>query len=240
MFRKRNKIVQGLIVVLLLTFLLTGISLTVFAAGNEAAVTIRINQTFSVNSSRWKPDSRFVYVLSTEDAGTPMPEDAVNGAYRFTIQDTSCADVGAITYDRAGKYVYTVRQIIPSAQTGYTYDDEVYNIVVTVRNQTGGGLSATVELPVNQEGCKENEIRFENSYYKAVPNDSDNSNDSKNSNDSNDSNGSNHSNDSNNPKRIKTGDNSDLTLWITMIAGSFVCLLILFWKRRKGKKGVQS
>ncbi len=66
---------------------------------------------------------------------------------------------------------------------------------------------------MNHEGFKENEIRFENSYYKAVPSDS------------------------NSPK---TGDNSNLTLWIAMMAASLACLLLLFWKRRKDSKEVQS
>lgn len=213
MFKKTNSIVRGLTVVLLLTFLLTGMSLTAFAAENEATATIRVHQVFSVNSSRWQPENQFTYVLRTEEAGTPMPKDAVNGEFLFTMQGTSYADIGAITYNRAGQYVYTVRQRISSAQTGYTYDDEVYTVVVTVRNQLGGGLSATVELPVNHEGFKENEIRFENSYYKAVPSDS------------------------NSPK---TGDNSNLTLWIAMMAASLACLLLLFWKRRKDSKEVQS
>lgn len=213
MFRKNNKIMKGLTLVLLLTFLLTGMSLTAFAAENKATATIRVNQSFSVNSTRWHPENRFTYVLRTEEAGTPMPNEAENGEYLFTIEGTSYTDIGAITYDRAGRYVYTVRQLIPSPQTGYTYDNEVYTVVVTVRNQSGGGLSATVELPVNQEGFKEDGICFENTYYKAVPGDS---------------------------TSPKTGDNSNVVLWMTMMSISFVFILLLLWKRRKDVKEVQS
>lgn len=38
----------------------------------------------------------------------------------------------------------------------------------------------------------------------------------------------------------KTGDNSNLTLWITLMTGSPFCLLLLFWKWRTEKRNVQS
>ncbi len=44
----------------------------------------------------------------------------------------------------------------------------------------------------------------------------------------------------NNTNIPKTGDNSHLMLWIALMAGSTVCLLLLFWKRRTEKGNVKS
>ncbi len=61
----------------------------------------------------------------------------------------------AISYDKAGTYNYTVKEV-KGTLAGITYDDSVYNITVTVVDEGNGKLSATVTGADN--------IKFTNTY----------------------------------------------------------------------------
>lgn len=80
----------------------------------------------------------FTFELATA-LGAPMPEEA-----RITIADNGTAKFGEITYDTAGLYVYTVSEIAGEA-TGYTYDDTVHTVIVTVKD-VDGVLTATYTI----------------------------------------------------------------------------------------------
>lgn len=82
-----------------------------------------------------------------------------DGQFTFTLtgpktEDQSKSNVGTqVTFDPlkydesdAGKdYVYTVREEIPTnKQPGYTYDESIYEVTVSVRDQGNGKLNAAV------------------------------------------------------------------------------------------------
>lgn len=202
-------LLRGLVSVLFLMFFVTGTALTTLAAEYQAEAYISVNQTFTVQSYL-KPSDTFYYEIKAADDFTPMPQDCINGVYHFSLKGNDKVDVGPIAYTRPGKYTYTVKQLVEEKKAGYTYDHECYTVTVSVKNTPDGGLSATVELPVNREGFKESRIQFDNSYYKDTPKD---------------------------PNSPQTGDTSNITLWLALAVGSFICLLltIMFGRKQRGE-----
>jgi pilin isopeptide linkage protein len=103
-------------------------------------------------------DAEFTFVLTADDAGTPMPSSD-----RLTIRGSSTGKFEPITYDRVGVYTYTVHQ-----QDGqlpdYTYDQSVYHVTVTVINTDDGNLSAGMFAQRNDESAKSGDVVFRNEY----------------------------------------------------------------------------
>lgn len=85
--------------------------------------------------------AEFVFELKAEDAMSPLPEGATDGTAQTSITGAGTADFGAIRFDRAGSYSYTIREL-PGSQEGYTYDESVYRLLVEVEEQ-GGALVLT-------------------------------------------------------------------------------------------------
>lgn len=83
----------------------------------------------------------------------------------------------AITYDTAGTYTYTLREVLPDdddattpgiQQDGFTYDGTVYDVTVTVAANGQGGLTAAVAYSesVDGAGVAVDTPVFENAYTK--------------------------------------------------------------------------
>lgn len=86
----------------------------------------------------------FEFILEGEGVSQTVKVNA-NGSFEFK----------AITYDKAGTYNYTVKEV-KGTLAGITYDEAVYNITVTVVDEGNGKLSATVTGADN--------IKFTNTY----------------------------------------------------------------------------
>lgn len=207
MFYKKSSTFFRVMLILLLSLIVTGSALCAPAEEITAVAEIAVKQTFSVNSERWKPEARFAYVLTAADPASPMPEGAANGEYRFTLDGNEERRL-SVVYPLAGVYVYQLRPDTPEPQTGYTYDDEVFTLTVVVKNTDDGGLTATVELPVNHSGFKETNIQFDHTYFKALP------------------------------KPPKTEDAARPGLWTATLIGSGVLILLcLLAAKRQNEKG---
>ncbi len=101
-------------------------------------------------------DKIFTFELNaTTDA--PMPETGENTAQAIGTGD---GEFSTIEYTQAGIYEYTVREVAGS-ETGYTYDDTVYNVIVTVTD-INGTLETTYSI-TTVEGNVDS-IEFTNSY----------------------------------------------------------------------------
>ncbi|MFR3683603.1 MAG: Spy0128 family protein [Enterococcus sp.] len=71
----------------------------------------------------------------------------------------------AITYDKAGTYEYMISEKIPAAkETGVTYDDTKYKVIVTVEEKAGQMMATAV-----YESLQANEIPTFKNTYKALP-----------------------------------------------------------------------
>ncbi|MBP3381440.1 MAG: hypothetical protein J6L00_02245 [Clostridia bacterium] len=87
--------------------------------------------------------AEFAFKLTAQTAGAPMPASATatndaNGNIAF----------GAITYAKAGTYVYTLAEV-DGGDARYDYDKSVYTVTVTVTDNSVGKLSAQVALVKN-------------------------------------------------------------------------------------------
>ncbi len=81
----------------------------------------------------------FAFTIQAVTQGAPMPADttvtnAVTGTFQF----------GAITYTKLGTYKYEITEK-DLDQDGYTYDDTVYTVTVTVTDEGNGQLLAKVD-----------------------------------------------------------------------------------------------
>lgn len=96
---------------------------------------------------------------------------AVNGTKTVIINGAGSRKFGYITFDRAGTYEYTVKEVQGSS-AGYTYDTSSYTIRYTV---TGSGSSLTAAKAVLKEGSSDTvsdseTVTFTNTYKKPEEN----------------------------------------------------------------------
>lgn len=118
----------------------------------------------SLSGTLPNPTENFSVVLKSSDMSYPMPEGAEGGVYTMTITGEDRESIPAIVYSRVGLYTYTVYQV-PGSNERCSYDDVVYNLVVTVSNKTDySGLEATAVLYPEEEGDKMSGVEFHNEY----------------------------------------------------------------------------
>lgn len=210
----------------LLILLLAAMPLTAFAAESGADASIRVEQSFTLDSRHQNIADTFQYQLHPTDAAYPMPEGTTtDGNYYFSISGTNHLDLGKIHYERTGIYTYEVSQVIPKDTADYTYDTEVYTVQVVVKNAADGGLTAEIWLPVNASGAKQETISFANSYdkeYKINTPKQNGNGDTKQP-----------AGNTDKVQKVKTGDSSELTLWTVTAAAALGFLFILVIKRKR-------
>jgi len=146
----------GMLLVCLFTLVFPQVA---YAAPND--VTLAVGQVVTKPAGAAAADT-FTYTLTAQQSGNPMPAGSSGDTCTFTISDMDTVDLGPVTYSTAGTYSYEIRQTVVSAQTGYTYDMQVYTVEVYVTN-TAGGLQADVVV-YNENGLKVSAIVFENVY----------------------------------------------------------------------------
>jgi pilin isopeptide linkage protein len=106
-------------------------------------------------------DETFTFTLKADNGSSPMPAEAdgsttlqksINGAGRVSF--------GAITFDKAGTYSYTVTENMGSA-IGYTYDESTYTVTYDV-TESDGKLSCTHTITKGEDAV--DSITFTNEY----------------------------------------------------------------------------
>lgn len=88
-------------------------------------------------------DKAFTFVLKGASEDVPMPEE---GKESVVVMGNGQSAFGTITYKFADVYEYTVSEV-KGDETGYTYDETVYAVTVTVVD-TEGVLGLSVEYAV--------------------------------------------------------------------------------------------
>ncbi|MDR2514030.1 MAG: DUF5979 domain-containing protein [Christensenellaceae bacterium] len=110
----------------------------------------------------------FRFELRGADPSTPMPSGSTGNVKQVSQSGAGEQSLGQISYDAAGTYRYTLREIAGTAP-GYSYDSTVYNITVYV-NAPGSGLAATVVYEKQgSPGVKELHLLFQNAYSSPTP-----------------------------------------------------------------------
>ena len=165
----------------------------VLGAEQMVSVMIPVVQQFETrNKLPDKMNQTFRYELLREEQDAPMPDESDGDRYVFDMKGSENNEVGPITYTRAGIWHYTLKQSVQKEEKGYDYDKQTYEISVYVENLTDGGLGVQM-IVVNKEGNKVDEIRFKNGYTGEKTG-----------------------------NVARTGDVSDIGLWIILLAVSGV------------------
>lgn len=110
--------------------------------------------------------AQFSFNLTSQDKNAPMPAGQVGGTYSFAINGASKVSLPPISYNKAGKYTYTVAEQ-NTAQAGYTYDTSVYTVVVNVQKKGDKIELAGVDISMKSSGKEYKnltEIVFTNAY----------------------------------------------------------------------------
>ena len=96
-------------------------------------------------------DKDFGYTLTAKDATTPMPGDTLGGTKVITITGAGKETYTKIDYTKPGTYEYTVVQN-PMLAIGYTCDEAVYKIVVTIAPESPGSAVLKETVVVTKDG----------------------------------------------------------------------------------------
>lgn len=163
----------------------------VLGAEQTASVMIPVVQQFEARNKL--PDKRnqtFRYELIREEQDAPMPDESDGDRYVFDMKGSEKKEIGPITYTRTGIWHYTLKQSVQKEEKDYDYDKQTYAISVYVENLADGGLGVQM-IVTNKEGNKVDEIRFKNGYAGAKTR-----------------------------NVARTGDVSDIGLWMALLAVS--------------------
>ena len=176
----------------------------VLGAEQTASVMIPVVQQFEArNKLPDKMDQTFRYELIREEQDAPMPDESDGDRYVFDMKGSEKKEIGPITYTRTGIWHYTLKQSVQKEETDYDYDKQTYAISVYVENLADGGLGVQM-IVTNKEGNKVDEIRFKNGYAGAKTG-----------------------------NVVRTGDVSDIGLWMALLAVSGAAGGVC--SRRRGK-----
>ena len=155
----------------------------------EGTSELQVTKVFNVWDNMPKDGFAFILTAGTEkdsEETSPMPVDAVkadDGTVTKTANAKSASEpaaFGTITYDKAGEYSYTIKEVIPQGATtsdrgktyvkdGITYDGETQNVLVKVEDtKHNGEFDVTVtydeketSLTVTNTYAAEGEAQFE-------------------------------------------------------------------------------
>jgi len=145
----------------------------------------------------------------------PMPVGSANGEKAIMIHGAGEASFGQITYDKTGTYNYLIAEV-QAGDTGWTFDNMVYTMTVTVKSD-GGQLVAGQTLSKTDGTLAGSKATFVNKYISedkpkepVTPS---------------------------NPDRPKTGDNSNIWLWATVLVASAFALRFVLSDKRRANSG---
>ena len=170
-------------------------------------VTFTVRQLFTNNSLSAPPSEVFTYQLLPQTPNAPMPLNSDMHAYSFSIIGTHDVDIGPISFNEPGLYVYTLI-CTTDHMPGYIQNRKIYTIEVYISNEPEASI---VFLGDN---AKAEELAFEH-IYDSQP-DKSNPGDDRTP--------------GKQPPTVagpKTGDFSNPTLWIILIAVSSILLMFI-------------
>lgn len=208
-------------VFLLVVLCLTAFPVSAFAAD---AVNVAIPVSVELSGETPSPEETYTVVLQAVD-DAPMPAENT-----LEITGEGTAAFPAITYSTPGIYCYTIAQQRGSHVRG-NYDATTYYVRVSVINDGNGGLGAVVAAHTDaQMESEKQDIIFANAYDKVkdTPSVADGIKPHKTISPQKTSTKS-------KTGSVKTGDDSELTLWISLLAASGIGLLLAAAKRKQSK-----
>lgn len=187
-------------------------------------------------------DSVFTFKLEAVNLSNPMPAGSADGVKTITITGNGEAEFGTWSYDTSGVYYYKISEV-NTGEIGYTYDTAVYTITDRVKDENG--LLVLTRTVTNLAGEQVAECTFLNQYTAEQGENVNSDNKGENSEDIvNEDNkvengeGSANAGDVTTLNSPKTGDDSMIELYQTLIFAGLTTLLgcviyLLLNKKRK-------
>lgn len=150
----RNLLFHTLIPAVLAVMLLP---MTAFADGSSCSVSIPVE--VQVSGSNVPSDVSYKLVMEAITPGAPMPE-----VTEVTVEKNKSAAFGPMIFTVPEDYQYKVSQKY-EAKDNFTFDDKVYTVTVRILNGENGGLVSEVWATPGSDGEKKSaNIVFGNSY----------------------------------------------------------------------------
>ena len=146
---------------LLFSFLCFPVKQT-FAATSMAEVPLTVEQSFVVKNPAKEMDFTGNYEFRALDQEAPMPENAKDGIYSFSLNGEQAETTFLLRYPHAGVYHYQLLQTTKEKEH-YQYDRSCYDIMVYVKNGEDGQLIPQV-IAKQEDGKKYGDLQFQNSY----------------------------------------------------------------------------
>ena len=154
----RKTILAALLILACLIKILPGA--TAYASA-RAEVTLTVRQTFVSNISA-SSGEEFTYRLIAQTTAAPMPAGSDANTYTFTIAGTGARQIGPIFFTTAGIFIYELHSITAD-RNGFTIDRRMYTIEVHVTE------NLEVVLIYHNDSNKVTELAFAHSGNAPTP-----------------------------------------------------------------------
>ena len=176
-------------------------------------------------------DSVFTFRMTPQDPSAPMPDnkeashDPSTGALTMNIKGPGSYEFGWMYYNETHcgqTFVYTVKEI-DNGESGYSYDRNIYKLTIKVVPAEDG---IALQTFITDESGEVDGMKFTNTYEEKEdePEKEDDTPDK-------------HHRHRKDRSGAKTGDETNITLWVSIVGASLVLLLaLLFLKRKSSRK----
>ena len=111
----------------------------------DSSATAVLTKTVVADGTAWAPKT-FEFSI-TQAEGSPAPESAT-GSATFSAAGTQVVSFGKFNFTKAGTYTYTVKETTESG-AGWTCDNAEHEVVITVKDNGNGTLTAAVTTPAS-------------------------------------------------------------------------------------------
>lgn len=217
MYQKMKKILARLLPVLLLS------CMAMVSSAQGASCTVDIPVEVQTSGTGLPADVEYSVVLEAVTDGAPVPAAT-------TVSLTGGkAKFGPITYTVPADYQYRVYQN-SKTQEYLTFDSAAYTVTVRVVNDDKGGLAAEVWAVREGSTDKAESVLFTNVYDPPEETESETETESEEESETETEKQTEAAKKDSTPK---TGDDTNLTLWGSLLGVSALAVLILLWQKRR-------
>ena len=173
----------------------------------------------------------FTFRMTPQDPSAPMPDnkeashDPSTGALTMNIKGPGSYEFGWMYFNEnhcGQTFVYTVKEI-DNGESGYSYDRNIYKLTIKVVPAEDG---IALQTFMTDESGEVDGMKFTNTYEEKEdePEKEDDTPDK-------------HHRHRKDRSGAKTGDETNITLWVSIVGASLVLLLaLLFLKRKSSRK----
>lgn len=201
-------------------------------AKGQAGLSLPVSQVFQLTCAESIPESgeEVTYRLTpAKGAQAPLP-GGTSEKYEFVLKGNEKRTLDEIRYTNVGIYEYDLTRILPEKVEGFTYDNTVYRITVQVVWNFDDGVGKLVPEWVISEGSgeKAEELIYEHDFQGKCP--------PKPEEPTPQQPGS-PAKPNGQPGNPKTGDESNLLLYVELFAVAAVGFGILLYIKRKRQEG---